>query len=107
MDENTSIYWLNGIGSIEKTNLQKLSKKKDWLIDKNDNEKYLLKCVCERVVDQVEKLDYIPFVAIRVTELAFKNRKYVNLLPTKQTVFNIFSINDCKIMCSVPITIPK
>jgi hypothetical protein len=107
MNEKTPIYWLNGIQSTKEMTLEDLIEIENWLTDKNDDEKYILQCVCEKVVDQVEKPDYIPFIAIRVTEQAFKNRKYVDLLNTKQTFFNIFSINDCEIKCSVPSNIPK
>lgn len=79
-----------------------------WLHDEsNPEEKYTLLCCREKIVDQGEKQDFVPFITIKVSKS--DRTKYspgFEKCQPRQVMFNVLSVIAGEVVCSVPCSVP-
>lgn len=106
--DSTKIIWLNGVRSTENIVFRDLKLKDPWLTDEiNPDEKYTLLCTCEKIVDMSEKQDFVPFVTIKVLKKDFDKHQSFSKCNPRQVMFNVLSVLQKQVMCSVPCTTPE
>lgn len=94
--------------SVEPIRFRELKAKDPWLTDDiNADEKYTLLCTVEKIVDMSEKQDFVPFITIKVLKKDFDKHQSFEKCNPRQVMFNVLSVLQKQVMCSVPCTTPE
>lgn len=101
---------ITGMRDIEKikfSDLKELALTEEWLYEPVTKEKFRIHCCCEKVVDQREKQDFVPFVTMKLSEADLDKVNDLDEVPPSQVMFNVLSVNKLEVTCSVPCTVPE